>query len=185
MKSRVAGIAAMLLVLAGSAAAQFEQDPDDIGAADTLDLVEAHPELRFCLAHCCGFDRTSLERAAALPNVWVDTAALKIQVQMVYEDSPLMPPPGERFDTNYADHIEVMRALMAAYPETVIWGSDSPWYTFISRRMQAPGVYSEFRLKASYEDEKAALDALPWRVRERACATNASAFLFGRSLGAS
>jgi hypothetical protein len=147
---------------------------------DTLDLVERHPELRFCLAHCCGFERASLERAAVLPNAWVDTAALKIQVQMVDENSPLMPAPEERFDTNYADHIEVMRSLMESYPDTIIWGTDSPWYTFISRRMQAPGVYSEFRLKANFEDEKEALDALTARLRDRACAANSAAFLFGR-----
>ena len=150
------------------------------GVTDTLDLVETHPELRFCLAHCCGFDRRSLDRAAALPNAWVDTAALKIQVQMVHEDSPLMPPPDERIDTNYANHIEVMASLIRAYPDTIVWGTDSPWYSFISRRMQAPGVYSEFRLKATYEDEKAALDALGSDARERACVTNSIAFLFGR-----
>ena len=37
----------------------------------------------------------------------------------------------------------------------------------------------EFRLKATYEDEKAALDALPPTLRDRACAANAVAFLFG------
>ena len=158
-------------------------DPNEgySGVADTLDLVERHPELRFCLAHCCGFDQRSLERADALPNAWVDTAALKIQVQMVYEDSPLMPRPVDRFDADYCDHVQVMCGLMDAFPDTIIWGSDSPWYSFISRRMQAPGVYSEFRLKANYEDEKAALDGLSPDVRERACATNAIAFLFGRN----
>lgn len=156
-------------------------DPNEgySNVSDTLDLVERHPELRICLAHCCGFDRRSLERADALPNAWVDTAALKIQVQLVHEDSPLMPPPRERFESDYDDHIAVMRDLTAAFPRTIVWGSDSPWYSFISRRMQAPGVYSEFRLKATYEDETAALDGLPPEARDRACSFNAIAFLFG------
>lgn len=149
------------------------------GVADTLDLVERHPELRFCLAHCCGFDQRSLDRAAALPNGWVDTAALKIQVQMVYENSPLMPSPEDRFDCDYSDHLRVMQALTDAFPDTIVWGTDSPWYSFISRRQQAPGVFTEFRLKATYEDEKAALDVLLPEARARACSLNSSAFLFG------
>ena len=34
-----------------------------------LGLAEAFPEIRFCLAHCIGFHRPALDRAAALPNV--------------------------------------------------------------------------------------------------------------------
>lgn len=147
--------------------------------ADTFRVVERHPELRFCLAHCLGFNRRFLDRADAAPNVWVDTAALTIQTQLAYEDSPIMAQPAERPALDYSDHTRVMQQLVARYPKTIIWGSDSPYYSFISRRMQAPGQYSEFRLKATYEDEKAALDALSETLRWQACNANSLSFLFG------
>ena len=66
-------------------------------ASDTLDVIEQHPHMRFCLAHCIGLHHGMLKRAAALGNVWVDTAALKIQVQLADEGSPLMAVPPDRF----------------------------------------------------------------------------------------
>ena len=59
-------------------------DPTDpfSQVADILQVAERHPELRFCMAHCIGCHRPSFERAAALPNMYVDTAALKIQVEL-------------------------------------------------------------------------------------------------------
>lgn len=147
--------------------------------SDAIQIAGHHPELRFCLAHCVGLNREYLELAAAAPNVWVDTSALKIQVQLAYENSPVVAQPDERFDWNYGDHTEVLQELMARFPETVVWGSDSPAYAYICRRLQGSGSYQEFRLKANYEDEKAALDALAPDARRRACSTNSIAFLFG------
>ena len=59
-------------------------DPTDpfSQVADILQVAERHPELRFCMAHCIGCHRPSFERAAALPNMYVDPAALKIQVEL-------------------------------------------------------------------------------------------------------
>jgi len=150
--------------------------------SDALRVIERHPELRFCLAHCAGLSRRFLEQADTAPNVWVDTSALKIQVQLAHENHPIMAPPSERFDWNYADHRQVMRELVCQFPDTIIWGTDSPAYSYIARRLQGADQYTEFRLKATYEDEKAALDALDAAARERACSTNTSAFLFGRAL---
>ena len=147
--------------------------------ADTFKIVEQHPELRFCLAHCLGFNQEFLDRADATPNVWVDTAALKIQTQLAHENSPIMAQPADRPDLGYSDHKRVLQQLADRYPNTIIWGSDSPYYSFISRRMQAPGQYSEFRLKATYEDEKAALDALSETRRWQVCNANSRRFLFG------
>jgi hypothetical protein len=114
-----------------------------------------------------------------MPNVWVDTAALKIQVQCVREASGIMAPETEGFEADYSDHKKVMGALMERYPETILWGTDSPWYTFICRRKQGEGSFREFRLKGSYEEEKAALDSLPDDLRLRACNANVREFLFG------
>ena len=101
---------------------------------DTFKVIERNGDVRFCLAHCICFDERFLRRADDAPNVWFDTAALKIQVQMVHEDSPLVPPPAARFATDYSDHKRVMCDLAAAFPDTIIWGTDSPAYSYICRR---------------------------------------------------
>jgi predicted TIM-barrel fold metal-dependent hydrolase len=150
-------------------------DPTDpfSQAADILRVVERHPELRFCLAHCIGCHRESLERAAALPNAYVDTAALKIQVELFRaEKSPDM------LDLDYSDYTHVFRELVEHYPTTMLWASDSPYHSYITRRLQGEGVYREFRLKGTYEEEKAALDSLSPAQRGQV-SDNAVRFIFG------
>ena len=121
-------------------------------ASDTFRVVERHPELRFCLAHCIGFNREFLEKADGLPNVWVDTSALKIQVQAAYEGQTFMAKPEERFDWDYADHVSVMESLVERFPDTILWGSDSPYYAFIVPPLpglwQLPGVQAQGHLRA-------------------------------------
>jgi len=148
------------------------------GAAETFQVLEKHPELRYCLAHCIGLHREFLDRANAMPNVWVDTAALKIQVQLAHEDSPLMAAPPHRLECDCSDHVKVMQALVQHYPETIVWGSDAPYCSYITRRLQAEGHYHEFRLKGTYEQEKQALDILPPRERQQ-LASNTLDFIFG------
>jgi len=151
-------------------------DPTDpfSQAADILTIAERHPELRFCLAHCIGCHRESLERAAALPNVFVDTAALKIQVELFRGEwnSP------DLLDLDYSDYIRVFQELVERYPTTMLWGSDAPYHSYITRRHQGFGVYREFRLKGTFEEEKAALDALSPAQRDQINA-NTVRFLFG------
>ncbi|MFZ4595775.1 MAG: amidohydrolase family protein, partial [Verrucomicrobiaceae bacterium] len=47
---------------------------DDLWAQahDILDLAEANPDIRFCAAHSCRFDKECLDRVQALPNAWFD-----------------------------------------------------------------------------------------------------------------
>jgi len=146
---------------------------------DAFRVIEKNEDLRFCLAHCICFDKHFLKLADECPNVWVDTAALKIQVQMVYEKSPFTVPPARLFDADYADYVAVMRALAEAFPDTMIWGTDSPAYSYICSRKQAEGSYGTFRLKGTYEEEVAALNALPQKLKKKAGTANAIAFLFG------
>jgi predicted TIM-barrel fold metal-dependent hydrolase len=148
-------------------------------AADALRITEKNPGVRFCLAHCIGLDRRLLERADAAANVWVDTAALKIQVQAAHEGYPFMAKPADRYDWNYADHVSVMRELVERFPQTIVWGSDSPAYTYFSHRLQGENTFIDFKLKGTYEQEKQALDALPPHLKEKAGSLNAAAFLFG------
>ena len=148
-------------------------------ASDTFRVVEAHPAMRFCLAHCIGFNREFLELADSLPNVWVDTSALKIQVQAAYEGYPFMAEPGERFDWDYSNHVSVMKSLVERFPDTILWGSDSPAYAYMVRRLQGEGSYLSFKLKGTYEQEKAALDALAPGERQKVACRNTASFLFG------
>lgn len=148
----------------------------------TFRVVEAFPKARFCLAHCIGFHKGYLERAAELPNVWVDTSALKIQARLAYEDNPLMPPPSERIDADFSDHKQVMRTLVSGYPDKIIWGSDAPAYSYICRRKQAKGVFTEFRLKGRYQDEVEALDSLSREEQGKAANRNSLDFVFGPAI---
>jgi hypothetical protein len=138
-------------------------DPTDpfSQASDILDVAERHPELRFCLAHCVSAHRESLERAAAMPNAYVDTAALKIQVDLFREEKARGDQrSAEMLDADYTNHVRFFGELVERYPTTILWASDSPYHSYITIRHQGQGVYREFRLKGTYEEEKQALDGL-------------------------
>ena len=146
--------------------------------SDTYKVIERHPELRYCLAHSISFHRGYLELAGQMPNVWFETSGINILTQLTYEDSAIMPLPRDRFDCDYSDHIKVMQALAECYTETILWGADAPYHSYIHRRMQGEGKYYEFRLKGTYEQEKAALDVLPASVRAQ-ISKNSVEYLFG------
>jgi len=156
-------------------------DPTDpfSQASDILDVAERHPELRFCLAHCASAHRSSLERAAALPNVYVDTAALKIQVDLFRtEKAQGDQRSAEMLDVDYSDHVRFFQALVAMFPTTMLWASDAPYHSYITRRLQGGGVYREFRLKGTYEEEVAAWRGLT-AAQQQQVNTNTLTFLFG------
>ncbi|MHC4915662.1 MAG: amidohydrolase family protein, partial [Planctomycetota bacterium] len=132
-------------------------------AGDVFGVVESRPGMRFCLAHCVLFDRGYLDRAAALPNAWVDTAAMKIQVQLVREAAEAGEiDPASLLEADYSDYLDVMRVVCRRYPGRIIWGSDAPCYAYVCRRRQGEGEneFREFNYRATFEDEVAALDCL-------------------------
>ena len=166
-------------------------------ASDTFRIVESRPGLRFCLAHCLLFNKGFLERAQGARNVWVDTAAMKIQVDLVRGLFEGEVPRSSVIDADYSDHVQVMRTLCEMFPETIVWGTDSPAYSYICTRRSAPlvvrpergrkegeGGYRSFNYKARYEDEIAALEALAaepgGELRMRVGSSNALDFVFGR-----
>lgn len=148
------------------------------GANETFQVIEKHPEIRFCLAHCISLHRGHLERADAMPNVWVDTSALKIQVQLAHENSTIMALPPDRLECDCSDHLKVMQALVEHFPRTIVWGSDAPYHSYINRRLQSEGRYHTFALKGTYEQEKAAWDVLSPEQR-RQLASNTLQYVFG------
>jgi len=147
------------------------------GAEDTFRVIEKHPQLRYCLAHSLCFHRGYLERAASLPNVWVDTSALKIMVQLIFDSNVHIVAPADLIDCDSTDHRKVMQAMVERFPRTMVWGSDAPYHSYITRRWQGEG-YFEFRLKGTYEEEKAAWDALSSSQRQQ-LNTNVLDFIFG------
>ncbi|HOJ31016.1 MAG TPA: amidohydrolase family protein [bacterium] len=144
-------------------------------------VIEKNPDIRFCLAHCIGFDRNYLNLAHSLEHVWVDTSALTIQVQLARENHPIAAAREDRFDADYNDHKKVLRTLIEAFPETIIWGTDTPAYSYIARRKQGTGKnsYVETWLKATYKDEIDALRSLPEKSMMQIANRNSINFLSG------
>lgn len=130
--------------------------PKDVWAqaSDILDIAEAFPRVRFCVAHSCRFDRPCLDRLAALPNAWFDCSAHRIHCQLAEKDSPVVAPRERRFVSDYARPEVVLRDLAEAYPGKLLWGSDSPYQSFADKR-------SGLALFSTYAEETACLTALP------------------------
>lgn len=141
-------------------------------AADILDLAEKFPHVRFCLAHSCRYDRECLDRVNALPNTWFDCSAHCIHCDGAVADLPYIAPRARRFDTDYANPARVIGDLAAAYPAKFMWGSDSPFYSYVAM------LGSErVALISSYEKEVAALKANGPAVVDRIANRNIRAFL--------
>ena len=156
-------------------------DPTDpfSQVADILQVAERHPEIRFCMAHCIGCHRPSFERAAALPNMYVDPAALKIQVELFRDDKARGDEwSAQMLDLDYDDHTRLFQQLVERYPRTMLWASDAPYHSYITRRLQGEGVYREFRSKGTYEEEVAAWRGLS-EAQQRQVNANTVTFLFG------
>jgi predicted TIM-barrel fold metal-dependent hydrolase len=141
-------------------------------ARDILDLAEANPKVRFCLAHSCRFDRECLARVNELPNAWFDCSAHCIHCDCAVQDLPLVAPENRRFASDYHRPAQVMADLAAAYPNKFLWGSDSPFYSYV-------GEYEggTLALMSSYQKEMATLRAQPAEVVERIAGANTWQFL--------
>lgn len=148
--------------------------PSDLWAQahDILDIAEANPRVRFCLAHSCRFDKPCLDRVQALPNTWFDNSAHRIHCEGVVKGMPFVAPPERRFDSDYTDPARVIADLAAAYPDKFLWGSDSPFYSY------AGEINGEVvRLISTYQAEVEALTAAPPEVVDRIAHRNTLAWL--------
>jgi predicted TIM-barrel fold metal-dependent hydrolase len=148
--------------------------PDDLWAQahDILDIAENNPDIRFCAAHSCRFDKECLDRVQALPNVWFDNSAHCIHCVGAVQNRPYVAPPERRFDTDYTDPARVIADLAAAYPDKFMWGSDSPFYSY------AAAISGEVvKLISTYDQEVSALKASPAEVVRRITATNTLKYL--------
>jgi predicted TIM-barrel fold metal-dependent hydrolase len=141
-------------------------------AHDILDIAEANPDIRFCAAHSCRFDKECLDRVNALPNAWFDNSAHCIHCVGAVDDLPYIAPRSRRFDSDYSDPARVIGDLAAAYPNKFMWGSDSPFYSYA-----AEINHEVVKLISTYEREMAALKSNPADVVQRITATNTLKYL--------
>ena len=147
---------------------------DDIWAqaADILRVAEATPNVRFCLAHSCRFDKECLDRINALPNTWFDCSAHCIHCDAAQRDLLVVAPKARRFPSDYQIPSKVIADLADAYPTKFLWGSDSPFYSYVGEFHG--GILS---LLSSYEKEVKALRAQPASVIDRIAHRNTLNFL--------
>jgi predicted TIM-barrel fold metal-dependent hydrolase len=141
-------------------------------AAAILKVAEATPHVRFCLAHSCRFDRESLDRVAELPNTWFDCSAHRIHCEGVRRELGYVARAGRRFSADYRDPAAVLRALAEAYPAKLIWGSDTPFQSYVGH-LDGQLV----SLRSTYAEEVACVNALPDKLRRAAGGKNLLALL--------
>lgn len=136
---------------------------DDFSQAHAiLDIVEATPNVRFCLAHSCRFDRTALDRIAALPNAWFDCSALCIHCELAVVNAPDIAPLERRFDSDYTNPARVFGDMAEAYPDSLLWGSDAPYYCYVANAMG-----QRYELRSTYAKEAHCLHSLPLANRHQ------------------
>lgn len=144
--------------------------PEDVWsqAKDILRVAESAPHVRFCLAHSCRFDRECLDRVAELPNAWFDCSAHRIHCESVQLGLGNVAPKARRFDANYADPTAVLHDLAAAYPKKFIWGSDTPFQSYVDK---------DYSLRSTYAEEVACLHPLPAALKQAVTQDNLLALL--------
>lgn len=136
-------------------------------ARDILDVAESTPNVRFCVAHSLRFDREQLDRLNAMPNCWFDCSAHRIHCDLAVQNNPIVASKERRFDSDYTRPAQVLRDLAEAYPNKLMWGSDSPYYSYVGR---IEG--NLFALRSTYAQEVAALRALPVGLQQEISETN-------------
>ncbi|RBP39000.1 putative TIM-barrel fold metal-dependent hydrolase [Roseimicrobium gellanilyticum] len=141
-------------------------------AHDIIDIAEANPDIRFCAAHSCRYDKECLDRIQVLPNAWFDCSAHCIHCKGVVDDLPYVAPRERRFDTDYTDPARVIADLAAAYPDKFLWGSDSPFYSYAAEINE-----QVVKLISTYEAEVAALKKCGEEVVRRVADVNTRAYL--------
>ncbi len=150
---------------------------------DVLEIAGKNPGMKICLAHSARFSKKALDMADSLPNCHVDTSAFKIHCDLAVADSAAIPPRKERFDSDYTKPAEVMKDLAEAYPDTILWGSDTPYHYFAQPWTDAGGDKKDVRLKARYDDEVNILKSLPDRIIAKIAYENTMGFLSDKIKG--
>ncbi len=146
---------------------------------DIIDFAERHPDIRVCIAHSARFVEPVLDRAARLPNCYVDFSAFIIHCKLAAQNSPAVATADVRFPADYSDPRSTMIQMAQAYPETMLWGSDTPFYYWIQKYYMGDGKLVEDRLPCHYDEEAKLLHSLPQEIKNRIACDNTLKFIFG------
>jgi len=146
---------------------------------EVLRVVQARPDVRFIIAHACRFEQRSLELAASLPNAFVDCAALHIHCLLAQQNHPAVAARRNRFAADYRSPANVLHKLADAYPETMVWGSDTPAHYWKSRFCDTKGEVAWLNLPCGSNDEVTTLKKLPGTVQVKIARQNTLCALFG------
>ncbi len=130
-------------------------------AESILKVAEAVPEVRFCLAHSCRFDKPSLDRVAELDNTWFDCSAHAIHCDLATQDSPVVAVPERRIRSDFHDPGQVLLDMAEAYPDKLIWGSDSPFYSYVDKNLALMSSYKR-EVDCFKPLSPAQLEAITW-----------------------
>lgn len=141
-------------------------------ASDIVDIAKSRPDVRFCIAHSCRFDRAQLDRIAELPNAWFDCSAHRIHCDLAIRESAVVAPPERRFKSDFNNPSMVLHDLAKAYPGKMMWGSDSPYYSWVAMAGDAP-----YSLRSTYALEVGTLLALPMGMQQEVSEANTLAWL--------
>ena len=83
-----------------------------------------------------------------------------------------MAPAARRFPADYGDPTAVLRAMADAYPTKLIWGSDTPFQSYVAK---IDGAFVS--LRSTYAAETACLRALPEATQQVIAHSNLLALL--------
>lgn len=158
--------------------------PDDpwAPASDIVDFAERNPEIRVCIAHSARFAKPVLEKADRLKNCFVDLSAFIIHCKLVNENSASIADAAIRFEGDYNDPLSVMTRLAETYPDTILWGTDTPFNYWIQKYYSADGTLHEDRLDCGYKEEHQLFNSLPAEIKTRIAYKNNIRYLFGKEL---
>ncbi len=146
---------------------------------DIVDFAGRHPDINVCIAHSARFVKPVLEKADRLDNCFVDLSAFIIHCQLVLQNSAAVATEDIRFPADYSDPLTAMTQLAEAYPETILWGSDTPFYYWIQKYYTGNGELVEDKLSCGYKEEAQLLNNLPIEIKTKIAYKNSMRFIFG------
>jgi len=146
---------------------------------DIIKFAEKYPEIRICIAHSARFVKSVLERASKLDNCFVDLSAFHIHCILAQQGSPHISLERERMEADYSEPSSVMEKIVSNYPDTIIWGSDTPANYFIQKFYDVSGNLIDMSLKSSFDMEMKILKSLSEDKISKITYKNTLKYLFG------
>ena len=95
------------------------------------------------------------------------------------QNSPHIASENIRFAADYRNPLSVMTRLTEVYTDTMLWGSDTPFYYWIQKFYTSEGELMEDNLQCGYKEEAQLLNNLPIEIRTKIAYKNSMRFIFG------